>query len=94
MEKGETLQKCLQRELVEEMRLDISVGEHFADSEYTYDFGTIVLHAFWASCKSQHIPAVLEHEQYKWVKLNELADYDFAPADKPIIDAIMKISGK
>lgn len=90
LESGETLQECLHRELLEEMQLEINVGDHFADSEYTYEFGTIVLHAFWASCKSQKIPAVLEHEQYKWVHLCELKDYDFAPADKPIIEAIME----
>lgn len=90
LEKGETLQECLHRELIEEMQLDITVGNHFIDSEYTYDFGTIVLHAFWATCKSQDVPVVLEHEQYKWVGLDELADYDFAPADKPIIEAIMQ----
>ena len=90
LEEGETLTECLQRELMEEMQLDIEVGGHFIDSEYTYDFGTVVLHVFWASCKNQHIPVVLEHEQYKWVTLNELPNYDFAPADKPVIEAIMK----
>ncbi|MBP5353118.1 MAG: (deoxy)nucleoside triphosphate pyrophosphohydrolase [Alphaproteobacteria bacterium] len=90
LEPGETLQECLHRELMEEMHLDIAVKEHFMDSEYTYDFGTIVLHAFWAACNNPNVPAVLEHEQYKWVMLDELARYDFAPADKPIIDAIMK----
>lgn len=94
LEEGETLIECLHRELMEEMQLDITVGEHFIDSEYTYAFGTFVLHAFWASCKNQHIPVVLEHEQYKWVALDELPNYDFAPADKPIIAAIMKTRKK
>ena len=94
LEKGETLQECLHRELIEEMQLNIAVGQHFMDSEYTYDFGTIVLHAFWATCTSQNIPAVLEHEQYQWVNLNELANYDFAPADQPLIKALMKIAKK
>lgn len=89
LEPGETLQECLKRELQEEMQLDITVGEHFIDTSYDYDFGTIVLHAFWATCKSYDIPVVLEHEQYKWVELKDLPHYDFAPADKPIIEAIM-----
>ena len=89
LEPDETLQECLKRELQEEMQLDITVGEHFIDTSYDYDFGTIVLHAFWATCKSYDIPVVLEHEQYKWVELKDLPNYDFAPADKPIIEAIM-----
>ena len=90
LEKGETLPECLVRELMEEMQLEINVGEHFIDSQYEYDFCTNIFHAFWATCQSKHIPAVLEHEQYKWVELCELKQYDFAPADKPIIAAILR----
>jgi len=90
LETGETLEECLHRELMEEMQLDIVVGEHFTDSIYEYDFGTIILHAFWATCKNQDIPVVLEHEQYRWVSPKDLLQYDFAPADRPIIAAILK----
>lgn len=90
LETGETLEECLHRELMEEMQLDIAVGEHFTDSTYEYDFGTIILHAFWATCKNQDIPVVLEHEQYRWVSPKDLPQYDFAPADRPIIAAILK----
>ena len=90
LEEGETLEECLARELMEEMQLKITVGEHFVDSAYEYDFGTIILHAYWATCKSKDIPVVLEHEQYKWVEPRDLENYDFAPADKPIIKAILQ----
>ena len=89
LEEGETLEECLQREMMEEMQLKITVGEHFIDSSYDYDFGTIVLHAFWASCTDRQIPVVLDHEQYRWVKTQDLPQYDFAPADKPIIKALL-----
>ena len=89
LEKGETLEECLKREMMEEMQLEVFVREPFITSSYTYDFGTIVLHSFWATCKSQDIPVVLEHEQYRWVAPKDLPQYDFAPADKPIIDAIL-----
>ncbi len=89
LEKGETLEQCLARELMEEMKLEIFVREPFVTSSYDYDFGTIVLHSFWATCKSQDVPVVLEHEQYKWVNPRDLRDYDFAPADLPIVDAII-----
>ena len=88
-EKCETLEECLKRELMEEMQLEIFVRDAFVVSSYDYDFGTIVLHSYWATCKSKDIPVVLEHEQYKWINPKELPNYDFAPADKPIIEAIM-----
>ncbi len=91
LEQGETYEACLARELMEEMDLKISVGEHFMDSAYDYDFGRVVLHSYWATCENQNIPVVLEHEQYKWVALQDLPQYDFAPADKPIIEALEKL---
>ena len=89
LEKGETLEECLKREMMEEMGLEIFIDKHFVDSSYDYDFGTIILHSFWATCKSKDIPLVLEHEQYKWINPKDLPKYDFAPADKPIIEAIL-----
>ena len=90
LEEGETLEECLTREMMEEMQLKITVGKHFMDSSYDYDFGTIILHAYWATCENQNVPVVLEHEQYKWVKPEDLSNYDFAPADKPIIATLTK----
>ena len=90
LEDGETLQECLAREMMEEMQLEVTVGEHFIDSAYDYDFGTIILHAYWATCASPDIAVVNEHEQYKWVTITELPQYDFAPADKPIIAALLR----
>ncbi len=90
LEEGETLEECLTREMMEEMQLKITVGKHFMDSSYDYDFGTIILHAYWATCENQNVPVVLEHEQYKWVKPEDLSNHDFAPADKPIIAALTK----
>lgn len=88
LEHGETYEQCLARELMEEMRLPITVGKHFMDSAFDYDFGRVELHCYFASCQSEDIPALYEHEQYKWVRADELAKYDFAPADQPIIEAL------
>ena len=90
LEQGETYEQCLAREMMEEMRLKIEVGEHFMDSAYDYDFGEVILHCYWATCSNPNVPAVLDHEQYKWVAPDELPQYDFAPADKPIIAALEK----
>ncbi len=89
LEEGETLEQCLARELMEEMQLKIYVREHFITTEYEYDFAKIILHTYWATCKSKDIQVVCEHEQYKWIDPKDLPMYDFAPADKDIIQAIM-----
>lgn len=90
LEAGETLPECLKREMIEEMDLPIEVGELFMKSTYDYEFGSFTINAFMASCQSQNIKKVCEHEQYKWVTPTEALAYQFSPADIPIIEALAK----
>lgn len=91
-EEGETLQECLKRELMEELKLPITVGEFFMQASYTYDFGTIVLNTFFATCESDDLSFHIDHEQAKWISVEELDNYNFAPADAPIVDALKKMT--
>ena len=90
LEQGETYEQCLARELLEEMNLPIFVGSHFMDTAYDYDFGRVELHCYHAVCAQEQIPELNEHEQYKWVPVQDLSQYDFAPADKPIIHTLLQ----
>ena len=90
LEQGETYEQCLARELLEEMNLPIVVGDHFMDTAYDYDFGRVELHCYKAVCAQEQISELNEHEQYRWVPAGELVQYDFAPADKPIIAALLE----
>ena len=90
LEEGETLPQCLQRELMEEFNLPVTVGEFFMQSSFDYDFGTIVLNAYWAESKSDDISFHPDHEQARWVSLSEMDDYEFPPADRPILAALKK----
>ncbi|MBR2299333.1 MAG: (deoxy)nucleoside triphosphate pyrophosphohydrolase [Alphaproteobacteria bacterium] len=89
LEKNETLEECLKRELMEEMGLDIEVGSLFMQKAYDYDFGHFVINAFFAETKSFDIPKICEHEQVLWVYPQELLNYEFSPADVPIIKAYL-----
>lgn len=88
LEDGETLEECLARELIEELDLKVQVGDLFMSQPYTYEFGSFVINAFWATTNSQHITKVCEHECYKWVTPEEALTYRFSPADVPIIQAL------
>ncbi|MBR1605077.1 MAG: (deoxy)nucleoside triphosphate pyrophosphohydrolase [Alphaproteobacteria bacterium] len=91
LEIGETMEQCLQRELLEELNLPISVDRYFMTSTYTYDFGTIELNAYFATCDSDDLSFHPDHEQARWVSLEEIQTYDFPPADKPILSALMQL---
>lgn len=90
LEPGETLEECLKRELLEEMNLEITVDKFFMQSRYDYEFGSFEIHAFLAGCRTPLIEKICEHEQYLWVKPENLADYQFSPADVPIIESYIK----
>lgn len=86
LEAGETLEQCLQRELREELGLEIEVGGLLARSVHQYGFGTVAVNVFTASCANPQIKAMPDHEQCLWVAPAQLLDYEFLPADVPIIE--------
>jgi len=80
VESGETLEECLKREINEELGIKIEVDSFFEESIYHYDTGTIKLKAYkvrWVDGEFR----LTVHSQIKWVKPDELDNYDFAPAD-------------
>lgn len=92
LEKGETLQECVEREFKEEMEKDIQVHDFFMDVVHTYPSkGDFHLNAFWASCENDTLPVLNEHNDAKWIALSELDKYEFCPADEPFIEALKKI---
>lgn len=90
LEVGETLPQCLQREIKEEFDLNITVKDFFMKSFFDYDTGSIELHAFLANSQSQYLGDLNSHEAYKWISLEELENYTFAPADLPILEKLKK----
>lgn len=92
IEAGETPLEALKRELIEEMTLDISIGEKITTTEYEYDFGIVELTTYYAKILAGEIQ-LLEHIQMKWVNPLEIEKLDWAPADIPAIEIIKQKSG-
>ncbi|MBO8136760.1 MAG: (deoxy)nucleoside triphosphate pyrophosphohydrolase [Desulfotomaculum sp.] len=87
IEDAETPEECLKREMKEEFQIEVTVGEYFGESVYSYDHGSIQLLAYWTYWKSgELIPTV--HDDFKWVTIDELANFDFAPADIPLVNKL------
>lgn len=85
VEKGESPQECLLREILEELELKIQVGIELPISEYSYLEGkTIRLIPFLAQIKSGEMN-LLEHDKYLWLGVNELFEVNWAIADIPIV---------
>ncbi|MDF7664574.1 (deoxy)nucleoside triphosphate pyrophosphohydrolase [Bifidobacterium sp. ESL0745] len=81
IERGETPEQALQREIKEELLCDIEVGQKICSTQQRYDFGTIELTTFLCSLTSGE-PELTEHTQLRWTPQNKLATLNWAPADR------------
>lgn len=87
IEKNETPEEALKRELVEELKLEVDVKGHFLTVDHEYENFTISLHSYLCEAKSEQI-TLLEHLDSKWLKLADLDNLDWAAADIPIVDKL------
>ncbi|MTI70827.1 MAG: (deoxy)nucleoside triphosphate pyrophosphohydrolase [Firmicutes bacterium] len=90
IEKKETPVDCVKREIHEELGIEIDVIRKFHINSHRYNFVHIQLISFLASWQNGII-SLNEHEKYLWVKKEELMNYDFAPADIPIIEKLREV---
>lgn len=88
VEPGETSADCIVRELREEFGVETSAGEVVATTTHRYPDVTIHLIAHRVyHLAGEWIPR--EHEEVRWVQYGDLLSYDVAPADVPIIEALL-----
>lgn len=92
IENGETPEEALQRELFEELGIEVSVGEFIADNTFAYKDYDIALRAYYVTLLSGN-PQPLVHQNIKWILPEEFDDYDFSPADLPIIEKLKETEG-
>lgn len=84
IEPGETPEECLVREIREELRVDVEIGSFYDDNVYGSKDQDIHLLFYWAEVMNGEVTAVV-HDDVKWITIKELASFDFAPADIPIV---------
>ncbi len=84
---GETLEACLRREIAEELRLEIEVGDRITAVKHAYTHFRITLHAFECRVVSGE-PKAIGVADFKWVRPGELDRFAFAVTDRKIIRAL------
>ena len=87
VEDGESPEDCLKREMKEEFQIDVSVGEYLGENVYHYRHGSIKLLVFRTHWDRGSISAKY-HDDFRWVTLDEINSYDFAPADIPFVEKL------
>lgn len=82
--RGETNQECIVREIREELDVDVEVLEKMVAVEFDYGFKKIKLIPFLCSSANRELK-LNEHHDFKWIELQELGNTDFSEADKKLI---------
>ncbi|NLX64786.1 MAG: 8-oxo-dGTP diphosphatase MutT [Clostridiaceae bacterium] len=89
IEKNETPQDSLVRELKEELNIDVSVDSFCTEVIHDYGNKKINLIAYYCTIVAGEIQVIV-HDTYRWVKINDLLKYDLLPADVPIAEKVIK----
>lgn len=87
VEINESVEACIERELREELGIDVMVGEHLItiDHQYSGFSLTLIVH----HCRIlKGEPQPLECAEVRWVSLSEIGDFKFPEANYQIIKAL------
>ncbi|MEL6138661.1 MAG: A/G-specific adenine glycosylase [Cyanobacteria bacterium J06628_6] len=87
VEPGETLEACVQREIKEELDVEIEVQSQLMTVEHAYTHFRVTLNVFNCLHLSGE-PKPLECDEIRWVTLAEIDQYPFPKANGQIIEAI------
>ena len=90
VEPGEENHAALERELREEMDMEISIneGDYFMTINHTYPDFAITMHCYLCTVAQPKF-VMKEHVDAKWMLPEAMHTLDWAPADWPIIDKIV-----
>ncbi|HIF9502652.1 TPA: (deoxy)nucleoside triphosphate pyrophosphohydrolase [Photobacterium damselae] len=88
VEKGETLEEAIARELQEELAITITDPQLLITIKHRYSDFDITMHCFVVDVESPEI-VLSEHVAQRWLEKEELMDVDWAEADIPAVRKLM-----
>ncbi len=89
IEKGETPEQALEREIQEELETKIQVNEKIDTVEYDYPNFHLSMDCFICNIIEGNL-ILKEHEAAKWLSKDELYSVNWLPADEGLIEKIKK----
>ena len=89
VEENEDEKDALKRELLEEFEISSEIIKYITESFHEYDKNKINLRAYSAKHLSGDFK-LNDHDRIEWITIEELTKYDFAPADVPINNYLIK----
>ena len=89
VEPGETLEDALVRECREELAVTVVPRDIFMEVTHVYPDLTVHLTLFNADLPEGE-PQALEHNDVRWITVNEIDGLQFCPADEEILERLKR----
>lgn len=89
VESGETVSQALNRELLEEVAINVTQSSAFMQLEYAYPEKTVLLD-IWLVTAFDGEPHGREGQPLRWVDIAELGSVEFPDANQPIVQRIQQ----
>jgi len=89
VEKGETHEEALRREIKEELNTEIEVGNKIKTIEYDYPNFHLILHCYFCKIIKGTLE-LSEHDNSIWLDNSMLLDLKWLPADIEIVKEIQR----
>jgi 8-oxo-dGTP diphosphatase len=89
IELGESREETIKREIREELNMEISVIKEFITVNHEYPDFFLTMHSYICSCENTSV-TLTEHIDYKWLSIGEMEELDWAAADIPIVNKLVK----
>ena len=90
VESGETGAEALVRECQEELGVTLSVGGAVMDVTHEYPDLTVHL-TLYSTVIAEGMPQKLEHNDIRWITVQEIDTIEFCPADQVFLDAVRNV---
>ena len=87
-EAGESFESCLQREVLEELDIEIAEPRLFLTLDHEYPEKMVALQFFLCSIRRGD-PKPLGCAECCWVTASEMEAFDFPPADIPVVRRLL-----
>lgn len=89
IENGESQIDALKREIIEELNISINIKSFFMTVVHEYPDFELTMHSYICEVDTKEL-ILNEHISLEWLNINELKKLDWAGADIPIVDNIIK----
>lgn len=92
IEEGEEPKRALEREIKEELNIDIRADKLFDEVQKEYEEFVIKLSTYNCTVLDFSEFKLIEHQEFKWMKKESLMTLDWVPTDIPTVEKLVNLN--